>query len=738
MTLLRSILLPCFVFILAKNALAIAQAKPPIDQNLQHWLEFLEQGANGNLKNSRGLLTQDKVAKFSKLMSSNDDNEKIQIISSFLAGGSDSLQHPLSPYFLEEARKFKKWQHLIKANNIDHYFSNRSCPQKRVAQEIIRHKLAYDKHELIKLLPIVNTIRSRKDKYSALLKILDSLLKTKSTLDTKMTKYLDDFPQLKFAYASIMPKQKKITAVEEIYYLLHSKKCGHARNLLKQATLDFTTFKSLANKTLRCYRRINKTRYWYGLRAVMKKKYGFAGWAYATRQVARLKRLRNNFDAAKKTIKSVLKQAAIKKHQHELDTSLFAYAKTLEDADEIDSAYEQFKSHHQKFPLSPNHYNTLKELSLISIRKQHWQETLKYLQKIKRSQHSLPYDSRGSSKLGFALLWEGRANLELGNFDKAIMAWSRLAREFHSSYYGAIAKYMLEKVTGQKYSQSLLTATTFEEKMHYDLYTQKEQIQVARALYLIQLGFKREAACEIELHPATTNGQMFAKSILLHAVGDWLGSVKLFTRIDRSYKHGLPAGSEVLIFPKKFDNEIYNKAAKTGVDPFLAMALIRQESVFNPKALSVAGARGLMQIMPKTAIYEVSRLKKTYISKAAKKRLKRDIRRSKNKLFNAQTNILLGMHYLHRLIKKYDQNTVHTLSSYNAGIIPTNRWRKNIQYDDPMLFIYKIPYPETKNYVKLVLRNYFYYKHLYGKDTSTPDHLYPVVKVALRAVNASS
>lgn len=737
---LRPILLPCLFLFIANNAFAIVQhTNPTIDKNLQNWLEFLEQGTSGHLKNSRSLLTQDKVANFSKLMHSNNDSEKVQIISSFLAGGNDSLQHPLSPYFLEEARKFKQWRHLIQADNIDYYFSNRSCPQKRVAQEIIKHKISYNKHEISKLLPIVNTIRSRKDRYSALLKILDSLLKTKATLDTKMTKHLDDFPQLKFAYAGIMPKQKKITAVEEIYYLLHRKKCGHARNLLKQASLDFTTFKTLANKTLKCYRRINRTRYWYGLRAVMKKKYGFAGWAYATRQVARLKRMRNNFDAAKKTIKAVLKQAERKKNQREWDVSLFAYAKTLEDSDEIDAAYKQFKLHHQKFPLSTYHYDTLKELSLIAIRKQRWQETLKYLQKIKRSQHSLPYDARGSSKLGFALLWEGRANLELGNFNRAIMAWNRLAKEFHPSYYGAIAKYMLEKVTGKKYSsQPLLTATTFEEKMHYDLYTQKEQIQVARALYLIQLGFKREAACEIELHPATTNGQMFAKSILLHAVGDWLGSVRLFARIDRSYKHSLPAGSEVLIFPKKFDNEIYSKAAKTGVDPFLAMALIRQESVFNPKALSVAGARGLMQIMPKTAIYEVSRLKKTYISKAAKKRLKKDIKRSKNKLFNAQTNILLGMHYLHRLIKKYDQNTVHTLSSYNAGIIPTNRWRKNIQYDDPMLFIYKIPYPETKNYVKLVLRNYFYYKHLYGKDFNTPDHLYPVVRVALRAVNASS
>ncbi|MDE3269994.1 MAG: hypothetical protein OYH77_06890, partial [Pseudomonadota bacterium] len=67
-----------------------------------------------------------------------------------------------------------------------------------------------------------------------------------------------------------------------------------------------------------------------------------------------------------------------------------------------------------------------------------------------------------------------------------------------------------------------------------------------------------------------------------------------------------------------------------------------------------------------------------------------------------------------------------------------NRWRKSIPDDDPMLFIYKIPYPETKNYVKLVLRNYFYYKHLYGKDSDTPDHLYPVVKVALRAANVRS
>ncbi|MDE3269993.1 MAG: lytic transglycosylase domain-containing protein, partial [Pseudomonadota bacterium] len=669
---LRFLFLLIFAFVSTKHAFAIVQPKharnSAIDENLQHWLTFLEQGARGDLKNSRSLLAQEEVASFSKLMHSNDDDEKERIISSFLAGGRDSLQHPLAPYFLEEARKFKRWQHLVKANNLDYYFNGQSCPQKRVVRELVKHKLAYDKQELIKILPIVNTIRSRKDKHVALLSILDSLMKTKTALEPQMTKYLQDFPQLKFAYASIMPEQNKITAVDKLHYLLHKRRCGQARNLLKKMSIDFTSFKSLAKKTLKCYRRINKIRYWYSLRTVMKKKYGFAGWAYATRQVARLQRLRNDFDAAKKTIKTVIKQAEHKKQHDELDISLFAYAKTLEDADEIDAAYDQFKRHQHEFPLSWNRYNTLKELSLIAIRKQHWQDSLKYLQTIKHSQHSLPYDERRASKLGFAMLWEGRANLELGKFDQAVGVWGELAREFHSSYYGAIAKYMLEKVANKKYSRS--TPAVFEEKMHYDLYTQGEQIQVARALYLLQLGFKQHAACEIYLHPAITNGQMFAKSILLHAVGDWLGSVKLFASIDRSYKNSLPMGSEVLIFPKKFDNEIYSKAAKTGIDPFLAMALIRQESVFNPRALSVAGARGLMQIMPKTALYEVSRLKKPYIYKSDKARLKKDIRRSKNKLFNASTNILLGMHYLHRLIEKYDQNTVHTLSSYNAGIIP--------------------------------------------------------------------
>ena len=268
--------------------------------------------------------------------------------------------------------------------------------------------------------------------------------------------------------------------------------------------------------------------------------------------------------------------------------------------------------------------------------------------------------------------------------------------------------------------------------MLYDPFDRQAQVQVARSLYLLRLGMSKEAICEIKEQPATGNAQMYVKALLLHAAGDWHEAIKTFTSIDRSYRELLPAGSEKILFPKRFEDEIFTYARKANVDPFLAMALIRQESVFNPRARSSADARGLMQIMPRTARHEALRLKKSYISAPEKKRIKRAVRSSKNNLFDVSTNVLLGMHYLHRLLDKY-KDTVYTLSSYNAGMTPVNRWMKSFPDTDPMLFIDKIPWRETRNYVKLVLRNYFYYKRWYSHEEDTQhDHLAPVVRVALK------
>jgi len=138
------------------------------------------------------------------------------------------------------------------------------------------------------------------------------------------------------------------------------------------------------------------------------------------------------------------------------------------------------------------------------------------------------------------------------------------------------------------------------------------------------------------------------------------------------------------------------------------------ESVFNPDAVSPAGAVGLMQLMPATAKVERRRLASSYVealnlkSTFKKKRIKRSF------LQKPANNIAIGVHHLRSLRDRY-KHPVFVMTSYNASPRATKRWKESIPTDDIFYFIESIPYRETQKYVKLVFRNYFYYSHYYYK-----------------------
>ncbi len=147
------------------------------------------------------------------------------------------------------------------------------------------------------------------------------------------------------------------------------------------------------------------------------------------------------------------------------------------------------------------------------------------------------------------------------------------------------------------------------------------------------------------------------------------------------------------LFPHLYFDEI--KKLDSDIDPIILMSLIRQESGFNPRAKSLVGARGLMQLMPTTA-----------------KMMNRKIK--PHDLEKPETNLKLGIQYFKYLMKKYDGNLVFSLAAYNAGEHRVTRWQKDIFVkNEPMLkTIEKIPYQETRDYVKLIFRNMYFYKML--------------------------
>jgi soluble lytic murein transglycosylase len=124
------------------------------------------------------------------------------------------------------------------------------------------------------------------------------------------------------------------------------------------------------------------------------------------------------------------------------------------------------------------------------------------------------------------------------------------------------------------------------------------------------------------------------------------------------------------------------------------MGLIRQESAFNEKARSSADARGLMQLLPTTA------------SKLARQA---GIPRYKaEKLFQAETNIILGTRYLDFLMQRYGRTEL-ALAAYNAGSTRVDLWLKEFGDVDMPEFVERIPFSETRGYIKQVLSNQAFY-----------------------------
>jgi len=119
---------------------------------------------------------------------------------------------------------------------------------------------------------------------------------------------------------------------------------------------------------------------------------------------------------------------------------------------------------------------------------------------------------------------------------------------------------------------------------------------------------------------------------------------------------------------------------------------MRQESAFDPEAISPADAFGLLQITP-------------FMAKAMGKKLGRPLT-SKSELLDPDTNLFYSTYYISELLKKYKGNLILALATYNANDRAVRKWVRRYGVPDHEEFIEEIPYAETRNYVKLILRNY--------------------------------
>jgi soluble lytic murein transglycosylase len=152
-----------------------------------------------------------------------------------------------------------------------------------------------------------------------------------------------------------------------------------------------------------------------------------------------------------------------------------------------------------------------------------------------------------------------------------------------------------------------------------------------------------------------------------------------------------------LLFPQTYWKLVQRQARANRLDPYLVMGLIRQESAFNARANSSADARGLMQVLPKTA--------------SRSKRPSR-IRSTGVRLYNPTYNVRFGCSYLRSLLKDFDGKPELALAAYNAGDFRVRDWLKGNSFRDSSEFLEAIPIHATRVYVESVLRDAAIYRQL--------------------------
>jgi len=164
------------------------------------------------------------------------------------------------------------------------------------------------------------------------------------------------------------------------------------------------------------------------------------------------------------------------------------------------------------------------------------------------------------------------------------------------------------------------------------------------------------------------------------------------------------AGLDIFImkkmYPKTYSEYVFKYADEYGVDPLLVFAVIKAESNFKDSVVSNRNAKGVMQLMDKTAEEVAGNIMVEQGFRA-------------EMLFDEETNIKIGTKYLSELMEKY-QNYYVAVAAYNAGIGTVDKWIQTGIIKPDGSDIENIPYKETNNYVRKIIRDYGIYTDLYG------------------------
>lgn len=287
------------------------------------------------------------------------------------------------------------------------------------------------------------------------------------------------------------------------------------------------------------------------------------------------------------------------------------------------------------------------------------------------------------------LFWAGKAAQHLGRTEEAKRFFQQAADHFPRSYYATRAAGMGYRPAPPSVPDSL---------------AQPEPLHTRRARALLELGLLELAQAELPDSGRLVPAELAVLKAIRNRCEDLdlrARSLRLSARI---VTHDYGPEELPHAYPRYFFDRVQLAAREAQVDPCLVISVIRQESFFDSGAVSPVGALGLMQIMPQTGQQLARRLGVVPFSR--------------ERLLEAQLSIRMGSHYLAEQVRAFQAGPAPELglelglAAYNAGPEAARRWLQRYPHSDPDLFVERIPYKETRLYVKKVMRNFAIYKTL--------------------------
>lgn len=685
--------------------------------------------------------------------------------------------HVLTPYVIEEVLlspgvSTGESEELLKQLQV---IGSRSCPLKRAISEnyITKYVQSQDIHVLKALLKEVSSYRSDKYKQSTIERIYKILPKdNRSEFKKLLLELSEEYSSIQYKNWFNLEEEKEnpefITSEEDSsknvdlmeeplksFYLSKEKarkrECSSSKEYLirglsyKSSKLSFEEITDSMWVVDRCIKLTSKSRikYWKEMDELLSKnKYEYKYKEYVKRKIATIYWEVDRFKEAKsiilETIEEVKKDRVKEKAFMEGLLSLIAKIEANEGNYEQALSYYEYLVKH--YPSSFAYYTHIKSLIHLSYKLKKYEECKKYLKIFIESLEKVDFDKRNNSDYTYALYWLAKIEYMDGNVDVARSIWTKLSMWYYSTFYGALAQYSIEKLDNLDlknknqdknivYHPGPYNSQNFSLNWYMSEFDKDETQLIQRGLELSKLGLKSDAECEfdeIDYKPSEKDAsekekqkeyKRYTLKILLDYIsGDWLSLVKNYDKLPRSFRSRLPIGFEKILFPIRYKESVDLYSKKLNLDPNIILAIIRQESLFNQKARSGVGATGVMQLMPKTALSEYKRIKKNSPDYIDKSNLNSDKRFSYRLKEDPDLNISLGVYHFNGLVNLYKNNIVHVLSAYNANPTALNKWLARYKGEDLLSFIEDIPYSETKTYIKLVMRNYFYYSRWYGTE----------------------